>query len=190
MKNFKYKNKEVEFFDVTGEVLSQFKSSKTHISSSVGSRYSSPTIRSNTETDHDFWIKTINGREVAVKLKDRDVQVRESQIITVISARKVGQDERLQCLLINHTANSNSVINSGRDLVDLLGLMKMTGKSIVFAVLIVIGLAAMGFSDIVYQGAGWLFLICRAAAKSLAKAKLGKEIDNHLISLSKEIVIN
>jgi hypothetical protein len=189
MKNFKYRDKQIEFLVETGEVLSQSRLSKTHVSTTGGSRYTNSTIYSRTETDHDFWIRTVDGREVAIKLKDRDIQIREQQIITVISARLLGQKSSCKSLLINHTANTSAVINSGREMVDLLGLMPMTGKSILFTIVVVVSLAALGFSDVVFQGAGWLFIIYRAIAKSRAKRRLGSNIDEHLVSLATSINI-
>ena len=39
MESFKHKDKEVEFYTITGEVLSQQKSSETHVTSSGGGGY-------------------------------------------------------------------------------------------------------------------------------------------------------
>jgi len=188
MKNFKFKNKEIEFSKESGSVLSQSRSSKTHVSSSGGSRFNNPKIYSRTETDHDFWIKNQDGIETAIKLKDREIQIRPDQHITIVSAKVVGKNESCKCLLINHTACSTTIINSGRQIVDLLNLMRITGKSILIAALLVITLAALGFSDVVFQGAGWAFLIYRAMAKSMAKNKLGKDIDQHMLSLADDLM--
>lgn len=66
MENFKHRNKEIEFWSVTGEIMAQNKYSETHVSSSGGGGYigahgghiRAPSVHSTTVTNHEFWIKT------------------------------------------------------------------------------------------------------------------------------------
>lgn len=87
MDNFVKGDSTIEFRKITGEVLGSQKRSETLVLSGGGGRYVSqgswqnaaPTIPSCTVLHHDFWLKTHDGRDVAVQLSDVDLPLREGQ---------------------------------------------------------------------------------------------------------------
>ena len=115
MDSFKHKNKEIEFWQVTGEVLGQNKYSETHVSSSGGGGHvtqhgghvSAPKVHSTTVTNHEFWIKTDDGTEESVQLSGYDIPLREGQRITLISAGVKGYDSGYFSILVNHNTSKH-----------------------------------------------------------------------------------
>ncbi|MCM2680716.1 hypothetical protein [Echinimonas agarilytica] len=141
MKNFKYKRKEVEFWSITGEILSQNKYSETHVHSSGGGGYvgkdgghvSPPNVHSNTITNHEFWIKKSDGSEKSIQLSGHDIPLRPGQRITIISAGMKGKDSGYYSVLVNHHANEHWFLNKAEALNKQLKIYQATGKSILIA---------------------------------------------------------
>lgn len=120
MDSFKYKNKEVVFWSVTGEVIGQNKYSETHISSSGGGGQvingsgfvKAPEINTETIENHEFWIRKPNGTEKSIKLVDANIPLRIGQKITLISAGLKDKDTGYHVVLVNHNANSHWFVNN------------------------------------------------------------------------------
>jgi hypothetical protein len=143
MENFKYKDKIVEFSYVTGEVLGSEKFSETHVSSSggryigggmgaPGGTYVPPTVSSTVSTNHEFWIKTKDGQEKAIKLRDVDIPLRVGQRITIISAG-LGNNA-YYTMLVNHNAGDYSWITGPNRLNEHLGIQRaISGMSFLYS---------------------------------------------------------
>mgnify|MGYP000277111991 CR=1 FL=1 len=192
MENFKHRNKEIEFWSVTGEVLDQNKYSETHVSSSGGGGYvgkhgghvSAPSVHSTTVTNHEFWIKKEDGSEKSVQLAGHDIPLRGGQKITLISAGIKGKDSGYFSVLVNHNANQHWFINKASSLNQHLKIEMASGKSILIAgglwwlVAQVTGSVGTGA---VIAGA---FVVYRLATKISRIFKMYKALDKHLDSLA------
>ncbi|MCD8548986.1 MAG: hypothetical protein LRY75_20675 [Shewanella xiamenensis] len=152
MEDFSYRGKEVKFWRVTGEVIGSDKYSETHVSvsSSGGGGYvgphgghiSAPNIHTTTTaiTNHEFWIKTEEGLEKAIKLRGVDIPLRVGQRITIISAcRKADGSGWTQdgpgwySVLVNHSVEKHWYIQSAEELNKNLQLEMFTGISAIMA---------------------------------------------------------
>ena len=91
LESFKHNNKEIVFWEITGEVMSSNKHSETQVWSSGGGGYvgpqggqvAAPTVQSRAITNHEFWLKTTDGKEKSIQLSDVDIPLREGQKITL-----------------------------------------------------------------------------------------------------------
>ncbi|NVK25944.1 MAG: hypothetical protein HWE10_13540 [Gammaproteobacteria bacterium] len=198
MENFKHKNKDIEFWSETGEILGQNKYSETHVSSSGGGGYvgkhgghvSAPQVHSTTVTNHEFWIKKEDGSEKSVQLAGHDIPLREGQKITLISAGVKGKDSGYFSVLVNHNANKHWFINKAGPLNRHLKIDQATGKSILIAgglwwlVAEVTGSVETGA---VIAGA---FVVYRLATKFFRISKMIKALDKHLESLAQQAYQN
>ena len=143
MKEFIWKRKKFEFWHLTGEVLGSNKSSETHVSASGGGGYISQnfinlnpiSVDSTVITKHEFWVKTNDGTEHAVKLQGVDVPLRAGQRVSVISAGRKGKGHGFYSILVNHSAGKYWFISDAKLLNRQLKIEVITGKSIVLAVL-------------------------------------------------------
>lgn len=157
MENFRYKNRELEFWSVTGEVIGQNKYSETHISSSGGGGYinqhgghiSAPTISSSVVTNQEFWIRRANGVEKSVQLSGRDIPLRQGQVITLISAGLKGKDSGYYSILVNHNAKRHWFINKADQLNRNLRFYQITGKCILLAIAIALLISQIPKSAII-----------------------------------------
>lgn len=124
MDDFNYNGSSLHFWKVTGEVVSTQKHSETHVSSSGGGGYvnqgsgyiSAPTVHSRAVTQHEFWLKTEDGREVSVKLSGFDIPLREGQKVTLISAGRPGENSGWYSVLVNHNAGEHWFLNKAESL--------------------------------------------------------------------------
>jgi len=142
MKNFKYKNKEIEFKILSGEVIDTSKHSETHVSSSGGGGYvgqhgghvSAPAVSSKTITKHEFWVRTDDGKEEEIQLSGVDISLRKSQKITLLYAALVGTNDGYCVAVINHTTGKNSPVTTVQELNKLLEIdIKHFGNTLVVA---------------------------------------------------------
>ncbi|MFQ2209979.1 hypothetical protein ACK31V_04610 [Aeromonas caviae] len=198
MENFKHRNKEIEFWSVTGEIMAQNKFSETHVSSSGGGGYvgthgghiSAPSVHSTTVTNHEFWIKTEDGSEESVQLAGCDIPLREGQKITLISAGVKGKGEGYYSVLVNHNANKHWFINEAGSLNKSLKIDLASGKSI----LITGGLFCLVTYITGSLGAGAViagaYFIFRLATKITRIIKMTKALDQHLESLAQQAYQN
>ena len=124
VKEYRYKKKTVHFVPVTGTVISTKKYGETHVSSSGGGGYvhqgsgsiSAPTIHSHTQTKHEFWIKTPEGKEEPVQLSGHDIPLKEGQKISLIFAINSDNKKHSLSVLVNHSAKKHWIINNGRNI--------------------------------------------------------------------------
>lgn len=198
MENFKHRNKEIEFWSVTGEIMAQNKYSETHVSSSGGGGYvgthgghiSAPSVHSTTVTNHEFWIKTEDGSEESVQLAGRDIPLREGQKITLISAGIKGKGEGYYSVLVNHNANKHWFINKADRLNKLLKIDVASGKSILITgglfCLVTYITESLGTGAVI-AGA---FVIYRLATKIYRIIKMTDALDQHLESLAQQAYQN
>ena len=120
LESFKHNNKEIVFWEITGEVMSSNKHSETQVWSSGGGGYvgpqggqvAAPTVQSRAITNHEFWLKTTDGKEKSIQLSDVDIPLREGQKITLICASEKGVDSGKYAVLINHNAEKHWYIRS------------------------------------------------------------------------------
>lgn len=139
MESFFHCGKEVEFWGVTGEVLSTDKFSETHVSSTGGggsvgghvhpqhggqvSGYvAPPVINSTVVTNHEIWIRTADGKENNYNLSGKDIPLRAGQKVTVIYARRKEATDGWTVLFVNHSAGKYWILTSPEYLVKLLKL--------------------------------------------------------------------
>lgn len=213
MENFKHRKKEIEFWQLTGEVLGSDKYSETHVSvsSSGGGGYvgpngghvSAPKVHSSSSsiTNHEFWIKTADGLEKDIKLKGADIPLRAGQKITLISAGRKGKDTGWYSVLVNHSAGKHWFINKADDLNNRLRIELMTGKSLIIAAIILFGTAYLTapesygyFLDRNFGRAEWGvawglaigFGVLRFLIKTVRISSLYKRLNSHLENLAQQ----
>lgn len=203
MESFIHRGKKIDFWKVTGEVLGSDKYSETHITSSGGGGYvgqngghvSAPTINSSTVTNHEFWIKTEDGLEKAIKLRGSDIPLRPGQKITLISAGI--ESSGWYSILVNHSAGKHWIINSAVELNKLLKLELITGKSLLIAggiAFVITYLTAPDrYGSKVWSGASWemalgaagVFIVYRLIVKFRRIDDLHKKLKNHLEDIAR-----
>lgn len=138
MRNFVLGKKVVEFSAVTGEVLSSDKFSETQVYSRGGGPLpgggsSGVSVHSNVTTKQEFWLRTDDGEEKAIQLSGADIPIRLGQRLTVINAHLAGSELRLYAALINHTAKTQSILQTGRSFIDFFKVTGTPGMSVIYA---------------------------------------------------------
>lgn len=132
MQDFKYENKAVKFFTLTGDVISQHKRDETSVHTVGGGGYvgqhggyvSAPQVYSSSTTHHDIWIKPDDGKETCIRLVGCDIPVREGQRITTVYAKLKGEDSGYPALVFNHTVRRHWAVRTGEKLNSVLGIAK------------------------------------------------------------------
>ena len=139
MESFFHCGKEVEFWGVTGEVLSTDKFSETHVRSTGGGGSVSghvhpqhggqvsgyvapPVIKSTVVTNHEIWIRTADGKEKNYDLSGKDIPLRAGQKVTVIYAGLKEATNGWTVLFVNHNAGKYWILTSPEYLVKRLKL--------------------------------------------------------------------
>lgn len=90
----------------------------------VGGWVQPPRVKSESITKHEFWLRTDNGREVAVKLSGHDIPLREGQHISLISARNLANNTNdAHVALVNHSAQQYWHLQGSRELANSLNLL-------------------------------------------------------------------
>jgi hypothetical protein len=102
----------VVFEVVKGTVLATTKRSETRIRSSGGGGNTPATVNSTVTVCHEFWVKTEEGREVAVQLRGYDIPLREGQTVTVTQAKKESQDDYVWVSLMNHHSGELHILDT------------------------------------------------------------------------------
>lgn len=159
--DFVHRGKTIEFHYATGEVIGTNKFSETHVSSSggggtvggyvgphggnVGGSVSAPVIRSTAVTNHEFWIRTDEGKEIPIKLKGVDIPIREGQRITIVSANRKNREELFA--VVNHNDERYYYINDQNILNYIFGLEWSAIKSLfLYTIFSVVALWAIYYS--------------------------------------------
>ena len=207
MEDFIHRGKTVKFWHVTGEVLASQKFNETHVSvsSSGGGGYiasgsgyvGAPHVQSSssTITNHEFWIKTEDGREKDVKLKGVDSPLRAGQKISLISARRKESDSGWHSIVVNHSAGKHWYIFSAKELNKVLRLEVPTGKSLLIAAAIIFTVVYFTAPDS-YEGKIWsegswalaigtagIFVIYRVVMKAIRTSRVVKRLGEHMKGL-------
>src|SRR2546425_9125985 len=91
MEPFSHSGNQVQFWSITGKVVSPTVRSETHINTSYGTattsggvRYSVPRVSSNVVVKQQFFLLTDDGREVPIQLTGHDVPIRDGNTVTMI----------------------------------------------------------------------------------------------------------
>lgn len=195
MKNFTHRRKSVEFWKISGEVIGSNKFSETHVSSSGGGGYigqhgghvTAPTVRSETVTNHEFWIKTEDGLEKDIKLRGIDVPLRSGQKITLISAGIKGTNKGWYSILVNHSAGKHWFINSAEELNKTLKIEVITGKSLIVAIAIFLGICYFTGPSPSWElalVASGVFFLFRVVTKLRRVTRLKTKLKSHLEQLA------
>jgi len=124
MEKFNFREESIKFWEVTGEVIGSDKFSETRVSSSGGGGYISPnggriqtpTVRSSSVTNHEFWMKTDDGLEKDISIRGSDIPLRTGQRVTIISAGREEANSGYYSVLVNHTAGKHWFINTAEQL--------------------------------------------------------------------------
>ena len=165
LESFNYKGKEIQFWEITGEVMSSSKHSETQVWSSGGGGSVGPqggyvaaaTVHSKAITNHEFWLLTADGKEKVIQLKDVDIPIREGQKITLIAAQEKDSETAYYSVLVNHNAEKYYIIQSAEKLNELFkiftGFMSFKGFFIVFLISLLISFT----SDHPFELFFWLF---------------------------------
>lgn len=202
MESFKYKDKEIKFWRVTGEVIGQNKYSETHVSSSGGGGVvtnrggyvSAPQVHSRAITNHEFWIKKEDGSEMSVQLSDVDIPLREGHKITLIGSRLSDQKKGPWAVLVNHSEGKHRYIARGEDLNQRFKFVRVTGLSalIAFFLFFLILNLGPGFLGGELKAFYWAtgitlsYFVPNAIFKLSRVNDLNADIDRHLESLAQE----
>lgn len=131
--DFKYKNKTIEFFSTTGEVLDSTKRDETRVHSVGGGGYVGrhggyvrpAQTYSTTVTHQDIWLKTKDGEQAAIQLVGHDVPMLPGQQISVVTVGLKGGDSRYYSLVVNHSAGTRYIVNGGAELNKFLGITRV-----------------------------------------------------------------
>lgn len=169
MEDFKHRRKKLEFWSRTGEVLGSSKYSETQVWSTGGGgsgyvhpqhggriNVSAPQVHSRSITHHEFWMNTPDGREHSVKLANKDIPLREGQKITLISCGRKGKRSGYYTILVNHSAGKHWFINTANDLNRLFGLERVTGVSVLLAVVVLFAVAFLTVDP--WPPAAWIHI--------------------------------
>jgi hypothetical protein len=124
MKTFICNNKTIRFSGLSGQIIDSSKHSETHMSSSGGGGYigpnggviTAPTVRSNIVTQHEFWLRSADGKEHAIKFTNVDIPMRTGQYVSLISATNEKSGVSSYVTLINHSAETQSAIRNADQL--------------------------------------------------------------------------
>ena len=203
MNNFICGRKTIEFSTVTGEVLDTQKHSETHISGGqtsgtiVGGTgfVSGSGVSSSVSTQHEIWIKTQDGLEKAIRLRNVDIPLRSGQRITLVLATTEGIDDRYYCMLCNHDAGKYWFITRANRLKSQLGLVP-TGKYFLITFLLAVGVFVFfdGIAVLINIEVWFLSLIfCFIVSLPMILVRGGsidKSLEAHLHNLGKEILQN
>lgn len=125
---FNHYERQFNFFVVTGEVLDSQKRNQTHLqaghshssgggyithgSGYVGGSSSSSYVNTQNVSEHEFWVKLPDGKEVCFQLNDKNVRIREGQAISMVFMHPAGSDTGKMIALYNHSAEQNFIIHS------------------------------------------------------------------------------
>jgi hypothetical protein len=203
MESFKYKDKEIKFWRVTGEVIGQNKYSETHISSSGGGGVvtnrggyvGAPQVHSRAITNHEFWIKKDDGSEMSVQLSDVDIPLREGHKISLIGSRPSDKKVKGQwAVLVNHSEGKHRFINKGADLNMSFKIAGVTGLSVLisaviwFVIIFAVKLNGGGEPKAFMWATGitLVYFISNAIYKLSRINDMTAALDKHLESLSQE----
>lgn len=195
----------MQFNVVTGEILGSNKFSETHVSSSGGGGYvgrdgghiRAPQVSSSTTTNHEFWIKTEEGKEKSIQLKGYDIAIREGQKISIITATTPQSKSSYYCSLINHNAQNFSRIASGLDLNTNLKIKPLTGLSFWLATASAIGIyfwkdaqryVSFGETFLWTVGAFFAVGIGSFLIRSSKRRQTVRDIDDHINELSRSLL--
>ena len=196
MENFKYLDKEIEFYQVTGTVLNNDKYSKTHVSSSGGGGYvsqygghvSAPQVTSSTTTHQEIWIKSESGAEESLQLVGFDIPLRPGHKITLISAGNKDSDRCWNTILVNQITKKHWLLKNAADLNGLLEIEQPSIKSVSITISIswLIGWLAyiIGFPG--YGMYGVAFIIYRGGLRFYKITVLGKALTLHFENIAQQ----
>lgn len=135
MEFLKLGKKNLHFYRRSGEVLSQYKHSETHISSSGGSasvsrhgtNVNAPTISSNVVTKHEVWLKQEDGNEYSFTLINENIPIREGQQISLIFCGLADENSGKRSALVNHSSNKYWLLKDAESLDKDLGFIERAG---------------------------------------------------------------
>lgn len=191
MQDFIHGDKTVVFQALSGEVIGSEKLNETLVSSSGGGGYvgkegghvAAAQISSVNVINHEFWIKTSNGKECDVKLRGYDIPLRTGQQITLISAGNKGGANVYHSVLVNHSADKQWVLKNGDGLNKQLALTPYNYKALLIALAlwIVLGYVTGAFALGFLVGAvfyGYQYFKDSKRTKAMVSA-----LDNHLAHL-------
>ena len=192
MESFNHRGKEVVFWSITGEVIGNNKYSETHSSVSVSAgrnsyrRNGGFDVHSSSETitNHEFWIKTEDGLEKDITLRDANIPLRQGQKITIISAGINGAGSGWYSILVNHSAGKHWFICSAEKLNWHLKLELITGKSLLIAIPMFFGTSYFSESWGLALGVTGVFIVYRLAVKLRRMSNLKNRLKQHLESLA------
>lgn len=121
--SFVHLEKELFFFTITGQVLDTQKRSEMQMHTShhhnggggyiyngtggVSGGSSSMHLSCHTTTAHEFWIKTLDGKEACFGFPDSRVQMRNSQWLTLVFVGVRGTNQGVMCSIYNHAAQEH-----------------------------------------------------------------------------------
>lgn len=208
MQDFKFKDKTIGFFTVTGTVLSSDKRDETTVHSTggggrvgqYGGYVAAPQVYSSSITHHDLWLKTEDGQEQCVRLIGSDIPVRPGQKITAVYAGLRQQQADFTgypTIIFNHDARRHWTLYTGKKLNEQLGISKYKGgvKPVIFwglALILSINIGeGMGrlfellmiFGLVSYP----IFFIYRNIMRERGVTRMEKELDVHLEAIAQQM---
>lgn len=194
MKEFRHKNRELEFTAISGEVLGSEKYSETHVSSSGGGGYvsrsggyvSAPSVQSVVLTNHEFWIKTESGLEKDIQLKGHDIPLRQGQKITLLSVGEKNSDSSWYAVLVNHSAQKYWILSTGHDLNKEIKLQMPSGISLLIAALSWAVIYFLTNSTMISTVLSLSYFFLNLIYKLVLSSNVEKAIDLHLEDLAKQ----
>ena len=108
----------IDLYKFTGEVMDEKTWATTHVSGggggyNVGSGQNNPVTISSVSVTHDqFFLKSEDGKEMAVEMANSGVAVRKGHRITVFWGVVQGQTNRWYVAAYNHSTNTPTILDS------------------------------------------------------------------------------
>lgn len=125
---FNHYGRQFNFFIITGEVLDSQKRNQVHLhaghshssgggyisngSGYVGGGSSSSYVSSRNVEEHEFWVRLQDGKESCFQFADKNVRIREGQMISMLFMRPADNDTGQMVSLYNHNADQYHIIFS------------------------------------------------------------------------------
>ena len=184
MDSFKFRNHDVKFSKIKGDVLDTNKFSETHVSSYAGSKDHAPTVSSTTITTHEFWVREESGKEKSVTIIDRNVPLRAGHNVSVLYAGS--KHGKMPVAIANNTTGERSVIYKAKKINKLL-LDKSTYGTQVFCTLFFGYLIGIFTGDSIVFWAVFGTAVLSIIVKGLQLAISKRKLDAHIAELAKTI---
>lgn len=187
----------IDFKTVTGKVISVDKIIATKVSGSGGGGHigsyggtvHSVSINSQNIVHQDIWLQHDSGLETHFRLINKDVPIKEGQLITVVIATNVNNQKSCEYVLVNHNSNMKYCLENASSLIYTLGIRNYTNDSTGCAIIIIyliLWFCIKNWSELIANIIGWVICFCLIYGK-ISTQILKSKLKRHLKSIQAKI---